>query len=177
MELTGELVRLRASREEDAPAFVRALEHPEVIRYLDAWAQVPYGPREALEFIRSDRPQAMHWTIECLEDGAVVGSTGLHEIDQRNRHCSWGIWVGPPDRWGRGYGTEACRLAVAFAFDHLGMEKVQLQVYAGNDRARRAYEKAGFVSEGVRRRHIWSYGRLIDVEAMAVFRDHPLYRS
>ncbi len=66
-------------------------------------------------------------------------------------------------------------LACEYAFRYLGVEKVWLYVFAGNDRARRSYEKAGFVSEGVRRRHYWSDGALTDVEMMAVFSDNPLY--
>ena len=66
-------------------------------------------------------------------------------------------------------------LAVEYAFRHLAMEKVCLYVYAGNDRARHVYEKAGFVSEGTQRRHFWRDGELIDVELMAVFSDNALY--
>jgi RimJ/RimL family protein N-acetyltransferase len=110
-----------------------------------------------------------------VADGAYIGGTGLHDIDHHNRHCAWGIWIGPPQRWGRGYGTEACMLSVEYAFRHLAMEKVSLHVYEGNDRARRSYEKAGFVSEGTLRRHFWRDGELIDVEMMAAFRDNPLY--
>ena len=68
-------------------------------------------------------------------------------------------------------------LSVEYAFRYLAMEKVCLDVYAGNLRGKRAYEKAGFVSEGILRRHYWTDGDLIDVERMAVFRDHPLYAN
>jgi RimJ/RimL family protein N-acetyltransferase len=101
----------------------------------------------------------------------------LHQINHRNRNCEWGIWIGPPERWNQGFGTEACRLAVGYAFDHMAMEKVSLDIYEGNDRARRAYQKAGFATEGILRRHYWLGGRLVDVEIMSVFRDHPLYAS
>ena len=176
MDLIGEKVRLRGARDEDAAAFMAALREPEVVRYLAWWARAPYGVREALGFIRNPPEGMISWTIECLDDGAVIGNTGLSDVDHRNRRCSWGIWIGPPDRWGHGYGTEACRLAAGFAFAQLGMEKVWLEVYQGNERARRAYAKAGFVSEGVLRRHLWLDGAFIDVELMAVFRDNPLYR-
>ncbi len=61
-------------------------------------------------------PDELHWAIECIDDGAFLGTTGFHGIDHRNRHCGWGIWTGPPDRWGHGYGTEACMLSVEYAF-------------------------------------------------------------
>jgi [ribosomal protein S5]-alanine N-acetyltransferase len=175
MDLIGETARLRAHTDADAAFFASVLVDPEVVRFLAGWAGVPYGPREALEFVRTPRADSISWTIECRADGMPIGTTGLHRIDHRNRNCMWGIWIGPPDRWGQGFGTEACRLAVGYAFTQLGMEKVTLDVYEGNERARRSYEKAGFAREGLLRRHLWLNGRLVDVEVMAVFRDHPLY--
>jgi len=177
MDLIGETVRLRAYTDADAAFFASALVDPEVVRFLADWARVPYGPREALEYVRTPRPDTVSWTIQCRADGLAIGTTGLHRIDHRNRNCIWGIWISPPDRWDHGFGTEACRLAVGYAFTQLGMEKVSLDVYEGNDRGRRSYEKAGFSREGVFRRHLWLDGRLVDVEVMAVFRDHPLYAA
>ena len=177
MDLTGAKVRLRATTEADADFFAATLVDPEVVRFLASWARVPYGHREALEWVRTAHPDTVGWTIECLSDGQPIGSTGLHQINHRNRNCEWGIWIGPPARWNQGFGTEACRLAVGYAFDHMAMEKVSLDVYEGNDRARRAYQKAGFKTEGILRRHYWLGGRLVDLEIMSVFRDDPLYAS
>jgi RimJ/RimL family protein N-acetyltransferase len=175
MDLVGEKVRLRAQVDSDADFFAATLADPEVVQYLAGWAWVPYGTREAREYLSTKRTDSVGWTIECLEDGQPIGATGLHTIDHRNRNCTWGIWTGPPDRWNRGFGTEACKLAVAYAFNQLAMEKVSLDVYEGNERARKSYAKAGFAREGILRRHIWLGGRLVDIEVMAVFRDHPLY--
>jgi RimJ/RimL family protein N-acetyltransferase len=175
MDITGRLVRLRAFRPEDAPAIAEQLADPRVVSYLAQWAHGPYPVEQARTWTVTTPPGEVHWAVECIADGSFMGSTGLHAIDHRNRHCGWGIWLGPPDRWGRGYGTEACMLSVEYAFRFLAMEKVCLDVYAGNDRARRSYEKAGFASEGTRRRHYWRDGELIDVEIMAVFRDNPVY--
>ncbi|PZR80913.1 MAG: N-acetyltransferase [Candidatus Aeolococcus gillhamiae] len=176
MDITGELVRLRAFRPDDAPAIAEALADPRVVAYLAQWAHGPYTLEQARAWTTEPAtPGALNFAIESIADGAFVGSTGFHDIDHHNRHCGWGIWIGPPHHWGKGYGTEACVLSVEYAFRFLAMEKVHLYVYAGNDRARPSYEKAGFVSEGIRRRHYWRDGALTDVELMAVFRDHPLY--
>ena len=177
MDIEGRLVRLRALREDDAPRITELQSDPRVGAYLDHWARTPYTLAQAREFVAL--PSSIHsdvrWAIECVENCAFIGTTGLHDIDHVNRHATWGIWTGPPERWGKGFGTEACMLAVGFAFRHLGMSKVQLYVYAGNDRGRGAYVKAGFATEGVYRRHYWLNGDLVDVETMAVFADNPLY--
>ena len=175
MDITGRLVKLRAFRPEDARTIAEALADPEVVSNLANWSWGPYGLNHAQEFLSRRDPSHLVWAIECLADGTLVGATGFQEIDLRNRHCEWGIWIGPKSRWGHGYGSEACQLAVRFAFHQLGMEKVWLFVYEGNDRGRRAYEKAGFQLEGTLQRHVFQNGRFITVHLMAVFRDHDLY--
>jgi RimJ/RimL family protein N-acetyltransferase len=53
--------------------------------------------------------------------------------------------------WSRGFGTEALRLLLRYAFDDLALHRVDLRVIAYNVRAMRCYEKCGFVREGVER--------------------------
>ena len=177
MDLIGERVRLRGLRPEDAAPMARLLADPEVSRGLGGWARRPYSEATAAAFITAETSSAdsFIWAIEALEDDELVGTTGLHDLEHVNRNCGWGIWIGPSQRWGRGYGTEACTLCVGYAFWELGMAKVWLSVYEGNDRARRCYEKAGFRVEGVRRRQLWREGRWHDETLMAVFADDPRY--
>ncbi|OGO21610.1 MAG: hypothetical protein A2Y54_10200 [Chloroflexi bacterium RBG_16_51_16] len=60
-----------------------------------------------------------------------------------------GIAIGDRDRWGKGFGTDAIRLLVQYAFLELNLRRVTLGVNAYNARAIRSYEKVGFVREGV----------------------------
>jgi RimJ/RimL family protein N-acetyltransferase len=175
MDLTGELVKLRALRSEDAQAIVALAADPEFVHYLANWSWSPYSLDDFLEFLSRRDPSTIRWAVECLEDGECLGTTSFHNLDFRNRNCVWGIGIGPPSRWGKGYGTEACKLAVRFAFKELGMEKVYLRVYEGNDRGRQAYEKAGFRVEGTLPRDIWLHGTFATTYLMAVYRDDPLY--
>ena len=175
MDLVGKRVKLRAPRPEDAPAIAANAADPEFGRYLEPWAWKPYSTDDAREFLAHTDPDSVRWSIDCLEDGEFIGMTGLHHINFRNRNCGWGIAIGPPSRWGKGYGTEACMLTMRFAFKELGMEKVYLRVYEGNDRGRRAYEKAGFKVEGTLPRDVWLHGRFATTYLMAVYRDDPLY--
>lgn len=177
MDLIGERVRLRGLRPADAATIARLLADPQVSLGLAGWARRPYSEADAAAFIAADSSSAetFTWAIEAIEDDELIGVTGLHGLDWENRNCGWGIWIAPPQRWGRGYGTEACTLCVRYAFWELAMAKVVLSVYEGNQRARRCYEKAGFSVEGVRRRQTWREGRWLDETLMAVFSDDPRY--
>jgi RimJ/RimL family protein N-acetyltransferase len=175
VDLTGRLVKLRALRAEDAQALAAIIADPEFGRFLGSWAWNPYTVEDALDFINRHDPTTMTWAVECLADREFLGTTGFYRLDFRNRNCHWGIGIGPPSRWGQGFGTEACQLAVRFAFKELGMEKVYLRVYEGNDRGRRAYEKAGFEVEGTLPRDVWLHGGPVTAYLMAVYRENPLY--
>jgi RimJ/RimL family protein N-acetyltransferase len=175
VDLVGKLVKLRAARPEDAQGIAANAADPDFARFVELWARLPYSMEDAVDFINRKQPDAVRWAVECLEDRSFLGLTGLHEIDLRNRNATWGIAIGPPSRWDKGYGTEACKLSVQFAFKHLGLEKVYLRVYEGNERGRRAYEKAGFKLEGTLPRDVWLDGALRTTYLMAVYRDDPLY--
>jgi len=73
----------------------------------------------------------------------------LNEVDLIGRTCNLRLLVGPQGR-DRGLGTEAVGLATAYGIEHLGLRRVTLEVFAFNPRARRVYEKVGYVETGVR---------------------------
>lgn len=177
MDLVGELVRLRGLRDEDAETISAGLSNPEVARTLDHWAHGPYSVDQARDFVRRHDPGTVNFAVESLRLGTMVGCTGLRELNFRDRNCEWGIWIGPPEHWNQGYGTEACRLMTAYAFRELGMEKVYLQVYESNPGARRAYEKAGYRVEGTLPRDHWWDGGLVTTFLMAAYRDQDGYRA
>src|SRR5690606_306951 len=71
--------------------------------------------------------------------------------DARRGTAEYGIVIGEKDAWGKGYGTEATRLMLAYGFDVLGLQNIMLRVYANNPAGVRAYERAGFRKVGVLR--------------------------
>ena len=175
MNITGELVRLRAFSAEDADRMAEIVADPDVARFAGSPMLFPQPPDRIREWASSHRPDQYRWALESLEDGALIGDTSLHRMDFRNRHCWFGIVIGPPERWNRGSGTEATILATRFAVRQLGMEKVYLGVFEGNDRGLRTYEKAGYRIEGELPRDHLLEGCLVTSYVMAAHRDHPLY--
>jgi RimJ/RimL family protein N-acetyltransferase len=108
-------------------------------------------------------PQDQGWfAVEAA--GGLIGQGGLYRIDYFNRRCELGIALGQAF-WGKGFGQDAVRTLVDYAFTHLNMNRVALQVLADNARAVGAYRKAGFVEEGRLRQHAWVCGRFEDEPA------------
>ena len=71
---------------------------------------------------------------------------------------------------GKGYGTEAIQLVLAFVFEELRLNRLQLEVYSHNLRGIRAYEKAGFKQEGILREALFYNGQYSDEIIMSVLR-------
>lgn len=80
-----------------------------------------------------------------------IGTAGLSSINHLHRTAELGIGIGEHDCWGKGYGTEATRLLLDYAFNALGLHNVMLRVFSYNQRAIRAYLRAGFREIGRRR--------------------------
>lgn len=109
--------------------------------------------------------------IAIKENDALVGVTGLSQINFKNRHTVFGIFIGEKSEWGKGYGTEATALITGYAFETLNMNRVWLQVYEYNERGIRAYERVGFKREGVFRQHRYHEGRYWDTIVMGILRE------
>ena len=102
-----------------------------------------------------------------------LGNVWLWGIHPVNRNAELRVLLGDPEARGKGYGTEACRLLVEFAFRRMNLHKVHLYVLASNPRAKRAFEKAGFREEGLLRDEFYVDGSYRDVYRMAVLATDP----
>ncbi len=116
---------------------------------------------------RNDQTDRLDLAITDRATGACVGEAVLSQWDPGNESCDFRILIGPSGR-NRGLGTEATRLIIGYGFERLGLHRISLEVYAFNPRARRAYEKVGFRSEGVLRECLRYNGEWIDATVMSI---------
>ncbi len=98
--------------------------------------------------------------VEEKESGNVMGMAGLYAMNPTARKAEFRILLG--DHRGKGLGTEITKLLVQYAFERLNLHRVYLGVTSANKGAIRAYEKAGFVSEGRLRDDIYRNGEYYD---------------
>jgi RimJ/RimL family protein N-acetyltransferase len=169
--LVGPTVYLRPLEREDARAIVPWFNDPEVTRYTLRYRPLTLAEEE--EFIRrlAESTTDLALGIAVRGDDRLIGVTGLHQVDLRNRHAAFGIVVGDKGSWGKGYGTEATRLLVGHAFETLNLNRVWLEVYEYNDRGQRVYQKVGFRVEGRLRQDTFRDGRYWDTLVMGVLRE------
>jgi RimJ/RimL family protein N-acetyltransferase len=171
--IRGERVYLRPSERDDLPRFVRWLNDAEVAHYLALRAPMSMATEEAWfeGMLERQGVTDYHFVICLLSDDRPIGTIGLHGVDRDNGSAEFGIAIGEKDEWGKGYAADALRAICDFGFGELRLERISLEYYAGNERGRRAYEKAGFIHEGVMRRARYHHGEYVDVHLMSVIRD------
>jgi diamine N-acetyltransferase len=105
---------------------------------------------------------SVQFTIYERPDLRPIGLGNLHDLDLQHGTAELGIIIGEDDARGKGYGTEATRLLLDYAFTAVGLHNVMLRVYAFNAAGIRAYEKAGFQVIGRRRESHLMAGRRWD---------------
>lgn len=174
--LRGELVYLRPSERSDLERFVAWLSDAETARHLllrtpismameDQWFETMLAAQGKTDY---------HFVICRLSDDEPIGATDLRDIDYLNGSAEFGIVIGEKAEWSKGYGTDALNAICDFGFGELRLERIALEVFASNTRARRSYEKAGFTLEGIFRHRHYSEGRFEDVMFMSLLRDEWL---
>ncbi len=174
--LRGERVWLRPLEERDMPAYVSGINDSEVGGL--AGYGMPMSIGQAEEWLKHVGEKAQrgegHFFAVCeLGDDRFIGTVWLKDINLHFGSGELAIFM-DHDHIGAGWGTDAQRALLTFAFVTLGLERVFLTVYASNQRAIRSYEKLGFRREGVMRRSWRGPRGLEDSLLMAVLRDEWL---
>lgn len=103
--------------------------------------------------------------------GEHVGFSGLHRIDYRNGVATTGTLIGRKDTWGRGLGTDACKVRAQYAFQVLGLRLLLSNVFADNTGSARMLTKAGYKEVGRIPRRYWKRGSYRDDLILALYRE------
>ncbi len=177
--LKGKLVRLAA---EDAVEHGKAISawdcDSEWWRLLSTEPSNLFSSKKITGWIETDQekepPSGYHFAIRTLDDDRLIGFIGLDGTSFPNSESFVGIGIGERQYWGKGYGTDAMRVILRYAFQELNLRRVALNTFEYNPRAIRSYEKAGFIHEGRSREYLWREGRRWDLIYMGILREEWL---
>jgi len=169
----GEKIQLAAVQREYLPKYVEWLNDWEIAQFLKPGIPMPFNLEDETDWFENRRKSKDNFlfAILILDDNKLIGNCGLHNVNLKNRKAVFGIFIGDKNYWNKGYGTDATRTLLRFAFEELGLNLVELEVYAFNQRAIRAYEKAGFRQAGVHRQGLYRNGKFHDEYIMSILRE------
>ena len=169
--LTGKRVQLRPITVADAPAMFASLSDEESMRLTGTQETFTFEQVETYCQRISEADDRADFAITLKDAGDYIGEVVLNEIDDRNRTGSFRIALADKKWFGRGFGTEATRLILAYGFETLHLHRIELEVYDFNPRAQHVYEKVGFVPEGVRRDVLLWEGKYQNAIIMSILED------
>jgi len=166
-------VYLRAAERADIPTFVRWYTDLRTAKTLMMNSPMGQAAEERWfeRMLDAHGKDSWFFVICRRADDRPVGGIDLHEVNLGSGSASLGIAIGDPDDTGQGYGSDALLSLLGFGFGQLRLERIELDVYDFNPRARHVYERVGFVHEGTLRRALFRDGEFHDVHRMAILRD------
>jgi RimJ/RimL family protein N-acetyltransferase len=161
----GENIRLTSFRAEDVETIAGWYQDAEFMRLFDASVAFPKTPLRWQKWYEAlaDNKDDFNFAIRTLDSDSVLGWIALDGILWNNRTGWIMLGIGDAQYRGRGYGSEAMRLLLKFAFHEINLHRVQLTVFQYNTRAIHLYEKLGFVREGVQREFLHRDGKRYDL--------------
>lgn len=180
--LCGELVRLTAENTEVmASNFFLWYQDTGWVRFLDTDPSRLTSEKKWKELLDKDLENESNdeifFAIRTLERDKLIGFIGLFELFKHHGDTLVAIALGERDYWGKGFGTDAMKVMLRYAFDELNLRRVGLIVFEYNPRAIRSYEKVGFIPEGTVRRVMQRDGNRWNFKYMGILRDEWLAKQ
>lgn len=106
-----------------------------------------------------------------VADEQIIGLAMLQDLRWQDRIAALGLVIGNPAYWKKGYGTEAARLLVQYAFEEINLHKLTCSILRPNHASRRVAEKLGFELEATHAREAFVDGRYHDWLYYSLFRE------
>ena len=163
MILSGTNVYLRKLDENDvSERYVGWLNDPETTRYMEC-RFTKWTLENLSAYVRQRQNPSEYFFAICLKnDNRHIGSVKLGPITVNHLTADIGLLIGDKSCWGKGFGTEAIRLATDFSFREIKLQKLIAGTYIDNIASIKAFEKCGYSREGYLKSHLYSEGKMVD---------------
>jgi RimJ/RimL family protein N-acetyltransferase len=173
--LQGERIFLRPLTMDDVTEdYVAWLNDPEISRYLESrWAEHSLqSTRSFVQDMAESKENHLFGIFLPAEGQALhIGNIKIGNVNPYHRYAEVGLIIGNKTAWGKGYGTEAIRLATRHAFETLGLNKLTAGMYAPNLGSYKAFLKAGWRQVGSYASHRYCDGAYVDEFIVEIVND------
>ncbi len=163
--LTGSRIYLREVRLSDVnERYYSWLNDPEIYQYLET-RFVPRSLENITDFVKGmDGKADEPFFAICLQANDLhIGNIKLGPINWYHRSADISLFVGDKDCWGKGFATEAIQVITDYGFRVLNLNKLKAGCYADNLGSAKAFEKCGYLREGLLREQVISKGQNVDL--------------
>jgi RimJ/RimL family protein N-acetyltransferase len=171
--IDGERIYLREIRLSDANKNYRNwMNDPEINQYLESRFE-KWSIKKLKDYISEVKKNSacLFLAIVTKDKNRHIGNIKIGPINQVHKFADVGIIIGEKSFWGKGFATEAIKLVVEYAFNKLKLHKLTAGAYSCHTASIKAFEKAGFSDEGVRKKHYLYNGNYIDGKLLGIVRE------
>ena len=172
--IIGEKIYLRAPEEGDEKIIATTENHPDSRESL--FYALPFNLdsiRDKWNKLRDDSNTIV--LIICSKNpDKPIGIAAFHRIDWVGRMAIFYIAIADTENRSKGFGSEATKLIMDYAFNTLNLNRVQLHVAVENEKAIKVYKKTGFEIEGTLRQAMFREGKYHDFHVMGLLKDDYL---
>ncbi|WP_409251762.1 GNAT family N-acetyltransferase [Bacillus sp. SCS-153A] len=112
----------------------------------------------------------IRWAVTLKGDGTLIGTCGFHAIEKEHYKVETGYELNP-GYWGKGLMNEALEAIFKFAFNDMGVNRIEAFYDPENDRSRKALEKCGFIYEGTQRKRFFEKGKFVDASLSSLLKE------
>jgi RimJ/RimL family protein N-acetyltransferase len=169
--LSGDKVRLRPIEERDMATLYLWMQDAVLLRSINRTEKTTWSSHiDWYRRLLHDESQIL-FSVEAVEDGLLVGQCGLKKVDYKNRKAELWVFIGDNTIRGNGYGSEAVKKLVSFAFEEKGLNRLYLYVVDFNLGVKRFYQQMGFRQEGFFKQDVCIDGIFHDTIHMALLRE------
>jgi RimJ/RimL family protein N-acetyltransferase len=162
MNIRGKRIILRAIEAEDLSLLQAWLNQPELAGSLGD-VHFPSSRSQQLKWF--ERIQADERTIRLAVvdlEGVLLGYTGFWNIHWRDRRAEHALVVGDVRYQGQGFGREIIMTCARYAFEEMGLYRLDANILETNESSRKAYEACGYRIEGTLREHALRGGQRVN---------------
>jgi RimJ/RimL family protein N-acetyltransferase len=170
--LMGGQVTLRELRPSDAASLFTLLTTEEVSRFISPPPTSVEGFERFIDWTLRQRSAGTYVCFAVTMSGSdtAIGIFQVRQTEPGFRTAEWGFAIGSPF-WGTGVFRAGAQLVVDFAFDTLGVHRLEARAAVKNGRGNGALVKIGAVPEGVLRRSFLRNGEYLDQVLYAIVED------
>ena len=175
--LMGEGITLRELQMSDAPALLTLLTTEEVTRFISPPPTTMEGFQKFIQWAARERSAGRYICFAVVPDGydTAVGLFQVRQLDPSFGTAEWGFAIGSAF-WGSGLFSKGSQLVVDFAFEIVGVHRLEARAAVQNGRGNGALRKLGAVQEGILRKSFLRGGKYLDQALWAIV-EEDWYRS
>lgn len=118
-----------------------------------------------------ERGENLRFGIVLKDTNELIGFVYLTDVDHVHKKAGYGAWIGDSANRESRYGWQASIQALDYAFNELGLERIEARILESNIASKRAAEKFGYVREGTLRKYVYKNGRYEDVGIYSMLRE------